>query len=128
MFERIGGRFPQRRSRLRAQAHLRGLLSGAERKNGWHLSEYAGEATPDGMQRLLNGYCWDAAGVRDDLRGYVIDHLGQAGGVLVPDETGFVKKGARSVGVRGSTRALLAGSRTARSGCSWPTPQREDGP
>jgi SRSO17 transposase len=100
VFERIGDRFPQQRSRRRAQAYLRGLLSRAERKNGWHLAEYAGEATPDGMQRLLNAYCWDADKVRDDLREYVVDHLGQAGGVLVPDETGFVKKGAKSVGVQ----------------------------
>jgi SRSO17 transposase len=97
---RIGHRFPQQRSWLRAQAYLRGLLSRTERKNGWHLAEYAGESTPDGMQRLLNAYRWDTDGVRDDLREYVIDHLGHAGGVLVADETGFVKKGAMSVGVQ----------------------------
>jgi SRSO17 transposase len=97
---RIGGRFAQRRSRRRAEGYVRGLLSRAERKNGWQLAEQAGEATPDGMQRLLNSYRWDADGVRDDLREYVVDHLGHEQGVLVPDETGVVKKGARSVGVQ----------------------------
>jgi SRSO17 transposase len=81
-------------------AYLHGLLSRVERKNGWQLAEQVGEATPDGIQRLLNGHRWDADGVRDDLRAYVVDHLGQAGGVLVPDESGFIKKGRKSVGVQ----------------------------
>ena len=96
----IGGRFPQRRSWQRANAYVRGLLSRAERKNGWQLAEQAGEATPDGMQRLLNAYRWDADGVRDDLRGYVVEHLGHERGVLVADESGFLKKGVKSVGVQ----------------------------
>ena len=68
------------------------------------LAEQAGDATPDGVQRLLSTYRWDADQVRDDLRDYVAEHLGEhlggAGGVLVVDETGFLKKGDKSVGVQ----------------------------
>ena len=71
-----------------------------ERKNGWQLAEQAGDATPDGVQRLLYNYRWDADLVRDDLRDYVVEHLRDAGGVLVVDETGFLKKGGKSVGVQ----------------------------
>ena len=71
-----------------------------ERKNGWHLPNYAGDATPDGVQRLLAVYHWDADQVRDDLQGYVVEHLGDPGGVLVVDETGFLKQGKKSVGVK----------------------------
>ena len=87
-------------SRIRARAYVRGLLAPLASNNGWTLAEAAGDATPDGMQRLLNAAAWDADGVRDDVRGYVARHLGGAGGVLVVDETGFVKKGTRSAGVQ----------------------------
>jgi SRSO17 transposase len=70
------------------------------RKNGWQLAEHAGEHTPDGMQRLLATAGWDPALVRDDLRAYVVEHLGDPGAVLVVDETGFLKKGSTSVGVQ----------------------------
>ena len=81
--------------------YLRGLLAGLERKNGWTLAEHAGAVSPDGMQRLLRTADWDVEGVRDDLRGYVLDQLGdQDTGVFVVDETGFVKKGVRSAGVQ----------------------------
>jgi hypothetical protein len=91
--QRIGGRFGRVEPRRRALAYLRGLLSEAERKNSWWLAEQAGEPTPDGMQRLLNGSGWDADGVRDDLRDYVVEHLGDPDAVLVVDETGFVQEG-----------------------------------
>lgn len=81
-------------------SYLRGLLAGLERKNGWTLAEYAGAVCPDGMQRLLRTAGWDVDGVRDDLRGYVLEHLGAPGGVWVIDETGFIKKGTRSAGVQ----------------------------
>ena len=100
LHERIGGRFGRVEPRRRALAYLRGLLSEAERKNSWWLAEQAGEPTPDGMQRLLNGSGWDADGVRDDLRDYVVARLGDPDAVLVLDETGFVKKGDRSAGVQ----------------------------
>jgi SRSO17 transposase len=76
------------------------LLSGVERKNSWTIAEQAGELSPDGMQRLLNFYRWDADAVRDDLRGYVLRNLGDPAGVVVSDETGFLKKGIQSAGVQ----------------------------
>jgi SRSO17 transposase len=97
---RIAGRFARAEPRRRVLAYLRGLLGNVGRKNGWQLAEHAGEATPDGMQRLLATADWDADLVRDDLRGYVVEHLGDPGGVLVVDETGFLKKGSTSVGVQ----------------------------
>jgi SRSO17 transposase len=100
VFARVAGRFAQASSRKRARAYLLGLLSRTERKNGWTLAELAGDATPDGMQRLLNLYSWSADEVRDDLRGYVTAGLGGPGGVLIADETGFLKKGTMSAGVQ----------------------------
>ena len=76
------------------------MLSPVERKNGWQLAESAGDATPDGVQRLLYNYRWDADLVRDDLKDYVVEHLGGSGAVLVVDETGFLKKGGKSAGVQ----------------------------
>ena len=97
--ERIGSRFKRSEPRRRALGYIRGLLGEAERKNGWQLAERMGEATPDGVQHLLARADWDADAVRDDLTAYVAENLGHAGGVLVVDETGFVKKGDKSAGV-----------------------------
>ena len=97
--ECIAGRFRRPEPRRRVLEYLRGLLSSVERKNGWQLAEQAGDATPDGVQRLPCTYRWDADQVRDDLRDCVVEHLGAADGVLVVDETGFLKKGSQSVGV-----------------------------
>jgi SRSO17 transposase len=97
---RIAPRFTRVEPRRRALAYLRGLLAPVERKNGWQLAEAAGDATPAGMQDFLQRMRWDADQVRDDLRGYVVEHLGELGGVLVLDETGFVKKGTKSAGVQ----------------------------
>ncbi|WP_442813780.1 IS701 family transposase [Streptosporangium subroseum] len=99
-FAHVAGRFKRREVRLRARACLQGLLSGLERKTGWSLAEYAGETTPDGMQRLLTSAKWDPDGARDDVRTYLIDHLGDPEGVLVGDDTGFEKKGVCSAGVQ----------------------------
>ena len=96
---RIARRFSRSEPRERVAAYLRGLLAPLERKNGWTLAEQAGETNPDGMQRLLSTADWDADRVRDDLRDYVVEHLGDPGAVLVVDETGFLKKGSRSAGV-----------------------------
>ena len=98
--ECIAGRFRRPEPRRRVLDYLRGLLSPVERKNGWQLAERAGDATPDGVQRLLYNYQWDADLVRDDLKTYVIGHLADADAVLVVDETGFLKKGDKSVGVQ----------------------------
>ena len=96
----IAGRFYRSEPRRRALEYLKGLISSVERKNGWQLAEQSGDATPDGVQRLLSTYVWDADLVRDDLRTYVVEHLGDTDGVLVVDETGFLKKGTKSVGVQ----------------------------
>jgi SRSO17 transposase len=98
--ERIGGRFARAEPRARVREYVSGLVAGLERKNGWTLAERAGEVSPDGMQRLLRRADWDVDGVRDDVRDYVIEHLGDRDGVLIADETGFVKKGTRSAGVQ----------------------------
>jgi SRSO17 transposase len=99
-FALVAGRFRRREVRVRARACLAGMLSGLERKTGWSLAEHAGEATPDGMQRLFTTARWDADLVRDDLRGYVTVALGDPDGVLIGDDTGFEKKGACSAGVQ----------------------------
>jgi SRSO17 transposase len=100
MHARLARHFTRPEPRQRALAYLKGLLSPVERKNGWQLAEQAGDPTPDGMQRLLATYQWDADLVRDDLRTYVVEHLADPQAVLVFDETGFLKKGIKSVGVQ----------------------------
>jgi SRSO17 transposase len=97
---RIAGRFRRAEVRERVRRYLAGLLDRVERKNGWQMAEHLGEAGPQGVQRLLNAAHWDAEVVRDDLRAYVVEHLGDPAGVLVLDETGFLKKGTKSVGVK----------------------------
>ena len=98
--ERIAERFTRSEPRVRVREYVSGLVAGLERKNGWTLAERAGEVSPDGMQRLLRRADWDVDGVRDDVRDYVIEHLGDPRGVLIGDETGFLKKGTRSAGVQ----------------------------
>lgn len=97
--ERLGPRFARSEARRHAQAYLRGLLSPVERKNGWQLAEAAGDRTPYALQHLLGRADWDPELVRDDLRNYVLEHLGDPAAVLVVDETGVVKKGTHSAGV-----------------------------
>lgn len=97
---RIAPRFARPEPRRRALCYLQGLLSSVERKNGWQLAEQAREATPYGMQRLLASAVWDADGVRDDLRSYVLEQLGKQDAIVVIDETSFPKRGKKSVGVQ----------------------------
>src|SRR3954471_4444697 len=97
---RLGPRFGRVEPRRRASAYLRGLLAPLGRKNGWQLAGAAGDRTPDGMRDFLGRMRWDADAVRDDLRAYVVEHLGDPEAVLVLDETGFVKKGEKSAGVQ----------------------------
>jgi SRSO17 transposase len=97
---RIAGRFRRVEPRRRARAFVLGLLAELPRKNCWTIAEHAGDATPDGMQYLLERACWDADAVRDDIRAYVVEHLADPGAVLVVDETGDVKKGAATAGVQ----------------------------
>jgi len=96
---RIAGRFARSEQRRRARVYLQGLLSPIERKNGWQLAEAAGEANPYGYQELLSRALWEADKVRDDLLDLVKERLADSAAVLVIDETGFVKKGTKSVGV-----------------------------
>ena len=97
--ERLAPTFARREPRERARRYLLGLLGRTERKNGWQLAEMMHEPGPQRMQRLLNAAQWDAGVVRDQLRAYVSEQLAQPDGVLVLDETGFLKKGSQSAGV-----------------------------
>ncbi len=100
LHERISRRFVRSEARDRVKRYLAGLLGRIERKNGWQMAEAIGERDPQGVQRLLNSAKWDADEVRDDLREYVVEHLAdEQTGVLIVDETGFLKKGEKSVGV-----------------------------
>ena len=124
---RIAGRFARAEPRRRVLAYLRGLLGNVGRKNGWQLAGHAGEATPDGMQRLLATADWDPDLVRDDLRAYVVEHLGDPQAVLVVDETGFLKKGTTSVGVQRQYSGTAGKVDNCQLGCSWPMPAQRGG-
>ena len=103
LWGRIGTCFRRRDLRQRAVAYVRGLLGPVKRKNSWQLAEHLGDATPHGIQRLLGRASWDADAVRDEVIRYAREHLlapGDEGGVLIVDETGFLKKGEKSVGVQ----------------------------
>lgn len=98
--ERIGPRFLRSEPRRQALAYLEGLLSPVERKNSWQLAEQAGEPGPHRFQHLLGRAVWEADEVRDDLQAYGREHLSDPEGVLIVDETGFLKKGEHSAGVQ----------------------------
>ena len=100
--ERFAGCFRRRDLRRRAGSYIRGLLGRMHRKNAWQLAEYLGDATPHGLQRLLDRATWNADAVRDELIHYSGEHLlgPDEAGTLIVDETGFLKKGQKSVGVQ----------------------------
>jgi SRSO17 transposase len=98
--DRIAGLFARSEPRARSLAYVQGLLSVCERKNGWQLAEWMGEPAPHRMQHLLDRACWDADAARDRVRDYVLDALSSEESVLIVDETGFLKKGVHSVGVK----------------------------
>jgi SRSO17 transposase len=98
MFAQVAGVFANAAVRRHGRGYLLGLLSHAERKNSWSLAEFAGDVSPDGMQRLLNFSPWDEDACRDAVRRYVVRNLGEPGAVLAVDETGFLKKGRMSAG------------------------------
>jgi SRSO17 transposase len=125
MFARVAGRFGRVEPRRQARSYLMGLLAPVERKNGWQLAEAAGDASPDRMQRLLNNARWDPRLVREDLRGYVAGHLGDPGGVLIVDETGFVKKGTKSAGVQRQYSGTAGRVENCQLGvfCAYATPR-----
>jgi SRSO17 transposase len=97
---RVAGRFARVEPRRRATAFVLGLLADLPRKNCWTIAEHAGDPSPDGMQHLLARAVWDHDKVRDDVRAYIVEHLGDPGAVLVVDETGDLKKGTTTVGVQ----------------------------
>ncbi|NES17076.1 MULTISPECIES: IS701 family transposase [Micromonospora] len=99
-FAWIAGRFSRVEPRRQARSFLLGLLSDVDTRSCWQLAEQAGNTSPHAMQRLLGEAVWDADKVRDDVRGYVIDALGDPAGVLILDDTGDVKKGVHTVGVQ----------------------------
>jgi SRSO17 transposase len=107
MARRLAPYFARSQSRDRVLAYLRGLLSEAERKNSWQVAEVCGESTPYGFQYFLSRADWDADAVRDELRTYSMQHLGEPNGVLVLDETGFLKKGRHSAGVARQYRGTV---------------------
>lgn len=100
LFLQIGHRFSRVEPRRRMRDYVRGLLGPVGRKNSWQLAEFAGHSTPDGLQHLLAKSRWEADEIRDDLQGYVAEHLGAGDGVLIIGDTGFVKKGITSAGVQ----------------------------
>jgi len=97
---RVAGRFARVDLRRRAKAFVGGLLADLPRKNCWTIAEHAGNSSPDGMQHLLSRAVWDHDAVRDEVRDYLVEHLGDPGAVLVVDETGDLKKGTTTVGVQ----------------------------
>lgn len=99
-FARIAGRFARVEPRRQARLYLLGLLADVETRSCWQLAEHVGDQSPHRMQRLLGEAVWDAEAVRDDLRRYVADELGDPQGVLIIDDTGDLKKGRHSVGVQ----------------------------
>src|SRR5438309_5021106 len=99
LLDRFGRLFVRAEPRGQAGRYLEGLLGPVERKNGWQLAEAIGDARPWRTQRVLSHVLWDEEAARDLCRDYVIEHLGAADGVLIVDETGFLKKGEHSVGV-----------------------------
>jgi SRSO17 transposase len=97
---RVAGRFARVDLRRRAKAFVGGLLADLPRKNCWTIAEHAGNSSPDGMQHLLSRAVWDHDAVRDEVRDYLVEHLGDPGAVLVVDETGDLKKGTTTVGAQ----------------------------
>jgi SRSO17 transposase len=98
--DRVGGRFARVETRLRFARFLDGMLAELPRKNCWTIAEHVGESSPVGMQHLLNRARWDTDGLGEDLRGFVVDHLGEPDAVMIIDESGDVKKGDWTVGVQ----------------------------
>lgn len=100
LVECIGHLFARSEARQRVKGYLQGLLSPAQRKNSWQLAEAIGDETPYGIQQFLYRALWDADALRDEMRQYVVENLGDDEAILVVDETGFIKKGSHSVGVQ----------------------------
>ncbi len=117
--ERMGPCFARWETRERVKAYLRGLLSPIERKNGWQLAEEAGLPTPYAMQYLLNRAVWERDAVRDQFQAYVREMLADAEGILLIDETGFLKKGKKSVGVQRQYSGTAGRIENCQLGVFW---------
>jgi len=100
LMQRLAGKYASEAGFQMGQKYIRGLLGTAERKNGWQLAEYVGESTPYAIQQFIYRGRYSADGMRDELRGYVSDELGESDGLLVVDDTGFLKQGKKSCGVK----------------------------
>ena len=100
LMNRIGGAFSSEAGFENAQKYMKGLLDGTSRKNGWQMSEAAGESTPYRLQQFINRGRYDAEELQGIERGYVMENLGESEGTLVVDDTGFVKQGTKSCGVQ----------------------------
>jgi SRSO17 transposase len=124
---RIAGRFKRVEPRATARAFVLALLPGVEWKNCWRLAEHAGHARPRPKQRLLRSTRWDADAVRYDIRAYVFEHLGAENGVLIVDETGFLKKGTASVGVQRQYTGTTGRIENSQVGVFLAQPPAEDG-
>ena len=111
--------------RTRLQRYLQGLLASVERKNGWQLSEALGEPNAHGVQRLLAEADWDEEAVRDELRAYVLAHLGRSRRCWWWMKRAFSKKARNPRGWRGSTVGRPGGARIARSAscCLYASPK-----
>ena len=126
LHRRIASRFARPEPRRRALLYLQGLLSSAERKNGWQLAEQAREATPYGVQRLLSQAVWDTDGVRDDLRAYVLEHLGTPAARGAPRlPLSYVHPGESCAREAAHLRASGAAFWHRCPGVSSPGPQRQ---
>ena len=98
--DRFAGVFRRTEPRAQAAKYLRGLMSQVQRKNSWQVAEAVGDHIPDAMQRLLYRAHWDAEAARDLLQQYITEVFGDEEGIGVVDESGFIKKGTRSAGVK----------------------------
>jgi SRSO17 transposase len=119
---RIAGRFARVEPRRHARDLVLGLMSDLPGKNCWTIAEHAGHPAPGGLQHLLARAVWDADAVRDDLRGHVTGHLGDADAVLVVDETGDLKKGTRTVAVQRQYTGTAGRIENAQVAVYLPTP------
>jgi SRSO17 transposase len=126
-FAVLAGVFGRVEPRRMAMTYLKALVAPVERKNGWQIAEHAGHTTPDRVQWFLARSTWCADQLRDALRSFVVTFLARPDGVLVLDETAFLKKGRMSAGVAPSTPGSPGRSRTARSRCSARTSPTPDG-
>ena len=122
---RFAGLFARREPREQAAKYMRGLMGSVERKNGWQIAEAIGDKTPDPTQRLLYKAKWDADKARDELQQFVNETLGDEDGIGIVDETGFLKKGTKSVGVKRQYTGRRARWRIVRLASSWPTLPRK---